>query len=298
VDAPHPRIVSDEIWQAVKNRFESGNATFSSRVGAGLCARSYAARYLFSGFLKCGLCGSNIVLISGRGGAGWAKYGCLLHQNRGVCANGLVIRRDRIEQELISGLQREVLREDVASFALEESNRQLRAHLDDTRPHLATMRNKREKLKSEIANLTRPLPKGTDRPRSLMNWGSARRNWTLSVKNSLRLTVAGSTHDSKRLRNSFRNACRISAACCLSTWPGPKLNSRNTARLLRSRRRDRVSELLGIGTCSADVRVVPGARHARYCHECRLGWRREASCIQNFPSFGRGFDSRRPLHKF
>ena len=40
VDAPHPRIVSDEIWQAVKNRLESGNATFSSRVGAGLCARS------------------------------------------------------------------------------------------------------------------------------------------------------------------------------------------------------------------------------------------------------------------
>jgi site-specific DNA recombinase len=40
VDAPHPRIVSDEIWQAVKNRLESGNATFSSRVGVGLCARS------------------------------------------------------------------------------------------------------------------------------------------------------------------------------------------------------------------------------------------------------------------
>jgi chaperonin cofactor prefoldin len=48
-----------------------------------------------------------------------------------------------------------VLREDVASFALEESNRQLRARLDDTRSHLATMRNKREKLKSEIANLAR-----------------------------------------------------------------------------------------------------------------------------------------------
>jgi hypothetical protein len=62
------------------------NAAFSSRVGVGLCARSYTARYLFSGFLKCGLCGSNIVLISGRGGAGWAKYGCPLHQNHGMCA--------------------------------------------------------------------------------------------------------------------------------------------------------------------------------------------------------------------
>ena len=160
VDAPHLRIVSDEIWQAVKNRLASVNAAFSSGVGAGLCSRSHTARYLFSGFLKCGLCGSNIVLISGRGGAGWAKYGCPLHQNRGMCANELVVRRDRIEQELISGLQREVLREEVAEFALEEFKRQLRARLDDTRSHLATMRNKREKLKTEIANLAQAIAEG------------------------------------------------------------------------------------------------------------------------------------------
>jgi DNA invertase Pin-like site-specific DNA recombinase len=141
MDAPHLRIVSDEIWQAVTNRLASVNAAFSSGVGAGLCSRSHTARYLFSGFLKCGLCSSNIVLISGRGGAGWAKYGCPLHQNRGMCANELVVRRDRIEQELISGLQREVLREDVAAFALEEFKRQLRARLKDTRSHLATMRS-------------------------------------------------------------------------------------------------------------------------------------------------------------
>jgi len=53
-----------------------------------------------------------------------------------MCANALAIRRDRIEQELISGLQREVLREDVAAFALEEFKRQLRARLADTRSHL------------------------------------------------------------------------------------------------------------------------------------------------------------------
>ena len=68
-----------------------------------------------------------------------------------MCGNELVVRRDTIEQELISGLQREVLREDVAAFALEEFKRQLRARLEDTRSHLATMQNKREKLKTEIA---------------------------------------------------------------------------------------------------------------------------------------------------
>ncbi len=77
-----------------------------------------------------------------------------------MCANELVVRRDRIEQELISGLQREVLREDVAAFALEEFKHQLRARLEDTRSHLATMRNKREKLKIEIANLARAIAEG------------------------------------------------------------------------------------------------------------------------------------------
>ena len=53
-------------------------------------------------------------------------------------------------------------------------------------------------------------------------------------------------------------------------------------------------DLLG---CVA-VTMVPGARHARYCHGYSLGWRREASASQNFPSFGHWFDSHRPLHKF
>jgi hypothetical protein len=109
--------------------------------------------------------------------------------------------RDRIEQGLISGLQREVLRADVAAFALAEFKRQLRARLDDTRSHLATMRNKRETLKTEIANLTRAIAEGRRSARLSMSWGSARGNSTLSAKNSSRLTAAGSMHGSGRLRN-------------------------------------------------------------------------------------------------
>ena len=172
MEAPHLRIVSAEVWQAVKNRLASVSTTFSSGLAAGLCSRSYTARYLFSAFLKCGLCGSNVVLISGRGGVRWAKYGCPLHQNRGMCANALVIRRDRLERELISGLQREVPREDVAAFALEEFKRQLRERLDDTRSHLTLMRNKREKLKKEIANLARAIAEGHKSAASLEELGN------------------------------------------------------------------------------------------------------------------------------
>ena len=39
IESPHLRIVSDEIWQEVRNRFESVNAAFSSGVGTGLALR-------------------------------------------------------------------------------------------------------------------------------------------------------------------------------------------------------------------------------------------------------------------
>ena len=160
VDAPHLRIVSDEVWSAVKNRLTAVVGEFSNGEGKGLCSRSYSAQYLFSGFLKCGVCGSNIVLISGRGGVGWAKYGCPMNQNRGMCANSVVVRRDRLEAELIFGFKREVIREDLAAFAIAEFKRQLQARLDDTKTHLAEKRAKREKLKSEIANLAHVIADG------------------------------------------------------------------------------------------------------------------------------------------
>jgi site-specific DNA recombinase len=160
VESPHLRIICDETWQQVQARLATVNAVFSNGHAPGLSCRSYGAKYLFSGFLKCGLCGSNIVLISGRGGAGWAKYGCPLHQNRGICANDLVVRRDALERELISGLQREVLHEDIAAFAIEEFRRQLHARLESARSQLGTLRHRREKLKAEIANLANAIAEG------------------------------------------------------------------------------------------------------------------------------------------
>jgi hypothetical protein len=160
VESPHLGIISDAIWQRVQSRLATVNAMFSSGRAAGLTSRSYTAKYLFSGFLECGLCGSNVVLISGRGGDGWAKYGCPLHQKRGTCSNALVVRRDSIEREIIEGLQREVLRDDIAANALGEFKRQLQSRLQGARFHLAVLRAKREKLKSEITNLARAIADG------------------------------------------------------------------------------------------------------------------------------------------
>ena len=154
---PALRIVSDELWQRVERRRSDLLESFASGNRKGLCTRSFSARYLFSGFLKCGLCGSNLVMVSGRGQSDWGKYGCPLHHFRGMCGNALMVRRVKLEREILAGFGREVLREDVVSYALEEFGRQLRAKVRAAKDGVAAMRVRREKLRTEIANLSRAI---------------------------------------------------------------------------------------------------------------------------------------------
>jgi hypothetical protein len=51
LNAPHLRIVSEELWQGVQARLSSVKTAFANCQSAGLCNRAYSAPYLLSGFL-------------------------------------------------------------------------------------------------------------------------------------------------------------------------------------------------------------------------------------------------------
>jgi site-specific DNA recombinase len=155
--APRLRIISDELWQSVQNRRRTIAEYSGSGKKNGLCSRSFSARYLLSGFLKCGLCGSNLVMVSGRGQADWGKYGCPLHHLRGICDNPLLLQRAKLEREILAGLENSVLREEIVSYAIEEFGRQLRAKLRTAKQGIGALRLRRDKLKGEIANLSRAI---------------------------------------------------------------------------------------------------------------------------------------------
>jgi len=190
MQAPHLRIVSDELWHRVQDRLLTLQVNFGTKTGKGLCTRSYPAPYLFSGFLKCGLCGSNLVLVSGRGQADWAKYGCPLHHNRGICSNALLLRRKKLEEEILGGLQREVLREDVAAYALREFERQLRARLQDSSEEVGAIRKRQEKLKDEVANLACVIAEGHQSP-ALLAELSRREKELCAISDDLRTRDQG-----------------------------------------------------------------------------------------------------------
>jgi site-specific DNA recombinase len=162
---PEQRIVSDELWASVLKRMALVNELYGleERRPGLLRARSVGSPYVFSGLLKCSLCGGSVTVVSGR----WAgrhdvRYGCSLHyhRGRGQCVNSLLIARQSLEQQLLAGIQVQVLHPDVVAYTLKRfEERVLQAA---TRPthEISDLRRREGDLERRVANLTRALADG------------------------------------------------------------------------------------------------------------------------------------------
>ena len=75
----------------------------------GLFKRALASPHLFSGMLKCGECGANLIIGTG-GTRIHKKYVCANYFNRATCGNDLYIRREVLEERLLGRRQHELLR--------------------------------------------------------------------------------------------------------------------------------------------------------------------------------------------
>jgi DNA invertase Pin-like site-specific DNA recombinase len=129
VEVPEWRIVSEELWNAVQARIGRGEKAAVARMG-GMNRTEHARSYLFSGLLICGECGSRLVIISGRGKRGYVRYGCPSHRYRGVCANVLTIRQDRLEKQLLNALEQRLLNPQLMDYLLKRFQEELQQRLD------------------------------------------------------------------------------------------------------------------------------------------------------------------------
>jgi hypothetical protein len=102
IEVPHTelRIIEDELWHVAQSTNEKMKAFGRARLGGVVRTQNKIVR-LFSGLLKCGLCGGSIAII---GGHGAEYYGCRACRQDGTCENRLTIRRDRLEQQLLDAM--------------------------------------------------------------------------------------------------------------------------------------------------------------------------------------------------
>ena len=151
----------------VAQRFRAVQEFWGRKAGRpGLTNGLQRSTYLFSGLLRCGVCGGAITLVCGRGRNGAQRYGCALHHQRGdsVCTNGLLIRRDKLEERLLLRLQQAVLREEVIDYAVARLRDELEKRHEELNRELRNLKEEKQRIKAKSKNLVEAIAVGKDSP--------------------------------------------------------------------------------------------------------------------------------------
>jgi site-specific DNA recombinase len=152
-EQPELRIIDEMLWERVQTRLAFVAERFSRGPRKGLYHRASSSQHLLTGFLTCGLCGANLVIVTGRGKDGHQKYGCPQNFYRDACSNRLKERADWLEDRLLAELQSAVLRPEIIDYALQEFERQLTVSLSELSTKVVRMRQRREQIQQELRRL-------------------------------------------------------------------------------------------------------------------------------------------------
>jgi site-specific DNA recombinase len=191
IQRPELAIVSAGLWDFVQARFRSFDGAHKTGRSRGLLSRAVTSPYLFSGLLKCGKCGGNLIVATGGGTHRHPKYVCSNYFNRGTCENSVYIRREVLEERLLGRIQSELLRPEVIDYAISEFGRQLRAALANVEDDLALMRKRSEQLEREIARFNAAIAQGGPLE-SLVQQIATRENELKGITNKLLTATSNS----------------------------------------------------------------------------------------------------------
>ena len=169
-ERPELRIVSDELWHRVQSRIAEVDGLVRRQAGSNLLrGRQCAvhARHLFSGVLRCGVCGGTMAIVAG--GHGSPRYGCRQSWRHGVttCGNRMSIRAKVADAELLSALQAQITSPGVVAHLTEAVSARVAAVLDEGPRRRARLEAERARVQRKLENLGEALENGGATPRVL-----------------------------------------------------------------------------------------------------------------------------------
>jgi site-specific DNA recombinase len=145
VEAPDLAIVSRELWSSVKE--SAATLPFWSK---------RRPRYLFSGLMRCGVCGGGFSKISA------AHFGCSTTRNKGetVCGNRLTIRRDALEATVVDGLRSQLMDPGLFKVFADEFTAEWNRLQAEAGANLSRLRSEKERVCRQIDRLVDALADG------------------------------------------------------------------------------------------------------------------------------------------
>ena len=154
-DVPDLRIVDDEMWQAVKAR----QLAIKQKRGSGNGTETHfrdrrRPKYLFSGLTKCACCGGGYTMIS------TDLVGCATARNKGTCDNRKNIRRDRLEERVLSALRHHLMESALFKEFCDEFTREMNRLRMDGRASIAAAETEVKRIDRELDRLVDLILKG------------------------------------------------------------------------------------------------------------------------------------------
>jgi DNA invertase Pin-like site-specific DNA recombinase len=147
------RIVSEELWEAVRSQNQRKNQKTSSAKEGGMNRTAASRTYIFSGCLECGICKASIVVVGRKGDE--PVYGCPYQRFRGVCKNDLRITKDRLEQQLLGRIVASLRAPEYVELIATEFDRQLEAAQKAAQCAAEELTGKVDELRRERAGLVK-----------------------------------------------------------------------------------------------------------------------------------------------
>ena len=165
VPAPHLRIVSEELWSAVRCRFESIRKRTLRTDGGKLLGRppGEGVKHLLAGLLTCN-CGASMEARSrSHGRRRVVFYGCSAYHRKGrsVCSNNLTLPAAVLEEAVLRSVEEAVLDPKVVEAALTRAVERI-ASAGDRQQGLAKLRKELSRGQDELHRLVDAIAQGGD----------------------------------------------------------------------------------------------------------------------------------------
>ncbi len=147
---PELRIIPEELWNAVKERQRALDKAKPA------LWQTNRPQYLLSGLTKCGRCGGGYSKINS------SHYGCSASKNKGeaVCTNRKTIKREVLEDYVISALKTRLMREELIEIFCTEYTKHLNILNNQKSASQKRHRVELNKLENERVNLIQAIKDG------------------------------------------------------------------------------------------------------------------------------------------
>jgi site-specific DNA recombinase len=157
-ERPDLRIVSDDLWQAVRRRQEASFHAMPRDNNGNALNRLHRKTHLLSGLIRCGVChGPMAITAKGR-------YGCSTYRANRGCSNSQTIPREHVEERVLCGLKQRLFNSELVGEFIDEFQKQVQRTRKQQIDAVKRSQSRLKELDSMIEKLVDTIAAGLSSP--------------------------------------------------------------------------------------------------------------------------------------